>query len=156
MAGIDRNVPLSNVETFDEIVSESMASRRFTLMLLLAFAGLAFVLGPGGIHGVLAYSVSKRTTEIGVRVALGASAGGVLRLIVAQGMRPVAIGILAGAAGALALSRLMTSLLFEVTPTDPVTYLAVAPLLVLAAAVACVVPAWRALAVDVVLALRAD
>jgi putative ABC transport system permease protein len=156
LAGIDRNVPLSNVQTLDEIVSESMASRRFTLMLLVAFAGLAFVLALGGIHGVLAYSVSKRTAEIGVRVALGASAGGVLRLIVAQGMRPVAIGILAGAVGALALSRLMTSLLFEVTPTDPVTYLAVAPLLVLAAGVACVVPARRALAVDVVAALRAE
>jgi putative ABC transport system permease protein len=133
-----------------------MASRRFTLVLLTAFAGLAFVLALGGIHGVLAYNVARRTGEIGIRVALGATAAGVLRLIVSQGMRPVIAGLVVGLVAAAMLSRLMTTLLFDVTPTDPLTYAAVAGVIVAAGVVACLVPATRALRVDVINALRAE
>jgi putative ABC transport system permease protein len=153
---IDRTVPISDVQTFDDLVAESLASRKFTLLLLTAFAGLAFVLALGGIHGVLSYNVARRTSEIGVRVALGASATSVLRLIVTQGMRPVVFGLIAGLAAAALLSRLMTTLLFGVTPTDPLTYVAVAASIVAAGIFACLVPATRALRVDVINALRAE
>jgi putative ABC transport system permease protein len=156
MTSIDRTVPISDVRTLDELVEESVASRRFTLLLLMAFAGLAFVLALGGIHGVLSYNVARRTSEIGVRMALGASAANVLRLIVIQGMRPVIVGLVVGLAAAAALSRLMTALLFDVTPTDPVTYAAVAAVIALAGVLACLVPATRALRVDVINALRAE
>ena len=156
MAGIDRSVPISDVHTLDELVAESVASRRFTLLLLTAFAGLAFVLALGGIHGVLSYTVARRTSEIGVRLALGASVADVLRLIVAQGMRPVIAGLIVGLITAAALSRLMTTLLFDVRPTDPLTYAAVAAVIALAGIVACLVPAMRALRVDVINALRAE
>jgi putative ABC transport system permease protein len=156
MAGLDRGVPISDVRTLDDLVTESVASRRFTLLLLTAFAGLAFVLALGGIHGVLSYNVARRTSEIGVRMALGASTASVLRLIVRQGMRPVIIGLAVGLATAAALSRLMTALLFDVTPTDPVTYAAVAGILALAGLLACLVPAIRALRVDVINALRSE
>jgi putative ABC transport system permease protein len=156
MAGLDRGVPISDVRTLDDLVTESVASRRFTLLLLTAFAGLAFVLALGGIHGVLSYNVARRTSEIGVRMALGASTASVLRLIVRQGMRPVIIGLAVGLATAAALSRLMTALLFGVTPTDPVTYAAVAGIIALAGVLACLVPASRALRVDVIDALRSE
>ena len=133
-----------------------MASRRFTLLLLTAFAGLAFVLALGGIHGVLSYNVARRTSEIGVRMALGANAASVLRLIVGQGMRPVIARSRRWAAAAVLLSRLMTALLFGVTPTDPLTYAAVAAVIALAGIVACLVPASRALRIDVINALRAE
>jgi putative ABC transport system permease protein len=156
IATLDRTVPISDVTTLDQLVTESMASRRFTLLLLTAFAGLAFVLALGGIHGVLTYTVGRRTSEIGVRMALGASAASVLRLIVTQGMRPVIIGLAVGLLGAAALSRLMTALLFGVTPTDPLTYAAVAVVIVVAGIAACLVPATRAMRVDVINALRTE
>ena len=156
LADIDPHVPMSDVETLDAIVTTSVASRRFTMTLLVAFAGLALVLALGGIHGVLAYSVARRTPEIGVRMALGATASSVFRLILVQGMRPVMAGLLVGLSAALALSRLMTSLLVGVAPTDAVTYAGVAGLILVAGAAACSVPARKALRVDVVSSLRAE
>ena len=156
LAGLDRQVPMSDIETLDEIVTTSVASRRLTMTLLAAFAGLALVLALGGIHGVLAYSVARRAPEIGVRMALGATTSSVFRLIVGQGMRPVIAGLLAGLSAALALSRLMTSLLVDVAPTDAVTYAGVAGLILVAGAVACIVPARKALRVDVVSSLRTE
>jgi putative ABC transport system permease protein len=156
LADIDRTVPISDVQTFDELVAESLASRRFTLLLLGAFAAIAFVLALGGIHGVLSYNVARRTSEIGVRMALGASTASVLRLIVAQGMRPVIVGLATGLVAAALLSRLMTALLFGVTATDPVTYAAVAGVIAVAGIAACVVPATRALRVDLISALRSE
>jgi len=153
---VDPSLPLSDVQTLDDVVSESVASMRFVTMLLGSFAGVALLLALAGIYGVIAYSVSRRTAEIGVRLALGASHASVLRLIVGQGMRPVLAGVGAGLAGAFALSRLMESLLFGVTAADPLTYAAVAVLLTSAAVVSCYLPARQALAVDPVSALRDD
>jgi len=153
---IDPNLPIADVQTLDEIVTESVASVRFITTLLGAFAGVAVLLALAGVYGVLAYSVSRRTTEIGVRLARGASHGGVLRLIVTQGMRPVLVGVGAGLAGAFVMSRLMTSLLFGVTPADPPTYAAAAVALTLAGALSCYLPARQTLAIDPVTALNAD
>ena len=153
---LDAGLPLSRVQSLEELVGDSVASRRFIMLLLATFAAVALLLALAGVYGVLAYAVSRRTSEIGVRLALGSSQGAVLRLIVAQGMRPVAIGLLAGIGGALALSRLMTSLLFGITPTDAVTYAGVALLLGGAALLSCYLPARQALRVDVVAALRKE
>jgi predicted permease len=156
LSTIDRDLPLGAVRTLDEIVSESTASRRFTVVLLSSFAGLALTLALVGIFGVTSYSVSRQTAEIGVRVALGASGERVLRYIVLQGMKPVIVGIVIGVAGALLLSRLIVTLLYNVTPRDPLTYLGVVALLAATAIVACIVPARQALRIDVIAALRAE
>jgi len=156
LAEFDSSLPLSQVRSMAELVNESVASRRFIMLLLAAFAGVALVLALAGVYGVLSYAVSRRTPEIGVRLALGASHHQVLRLIVAQGMRPVVTGLVVGAAGAFALTRLMASLLFGVGAADPVTYAGVAGLLVVAAIAACWLPAWQATRVDVVAALRKE
>ena len=156
LSNIDPALPLSNVSTLDEIVSASTASRRFTVVLLSAFAAIALALALVGIFGVTAYSVSRQTAEIGVRIALGASHERVMRLIVLQGMKPVIIGIAAGLVAALLLSRLIQSLLFQVTARDPLTYASVAAILLATAVLACIVPARQALRTDVVAALRAE
>jgi len=153
---IDPNLPLYNVKTMDEIVSRSMAPRRFNMLLLTIFAGVALLLALVGVYGVLAYSVGQRTAEIGLRVALGATPRSVLTLIVGQGMRPILIGIGIGLAGALGLSRFISSLLFGVKPVDPLTYGAVALLVAVAALLSCYVPARRALRIDPVAALRQE
>jgi putative ABC transport system permease protein len=153
---IDANLPLSRVQTLDTMVGASVASRRFTMFMLLAFAAVALVLALAGVYGVLSYSVAKRRSEIGMRIALGASRGSVLRLVVMQGMRPVVAGLVLGVAGALALSRLMTSLLFEITPADALTYVGVATVLLAAAALSCYLPARRATRLNVVSALREE
>jgi putative ABC transport system permease protein len=156
LAEIDPALPLSNVQRMEELVGEDVATRRFTMVLLAAFACLALLLALAGVYGVLSYSVARRRSEIGMRVALGASRASVLRMIVLQGMRPVAWGITAGIAGALALSRLMSSLLFEVQPADAPTYAAVAGVLTLAAVLACYLPARGAMRMNVVTALREE
>jgi putative ABC transport system permease protein len=153
---IDSNLPLSDVQTMDEIVSRSMAPRRFNMFLLSIFAGVALLLALVGVYGVLAYSVGQRTAEIGLRVALGATPRKVLALIIGQGMRPILIGIGIGLAGALGLSRFVSSLLFGVKPVDPLTYGAVALLVAAAALLSCYVPALRALRIDPVAALRQE
>jgi putative ABC transport system permease protein len=156
LSNLDPALPLSNVQTLEEIVAASTASRRFTLILLGAFAVLALVLALVGIYGVMSYSVSRQTAEIGVRMALGATNDRVLRLVLVKGMKPVVAGIVVGLIAAFLLSNLIANLLFGVTARDPLTYVAVAALLALTAILACIVPARQALRVDVVSALRAE
>lgn len=153
---IDPNLPLSNVQTMDEVVAKSVAPRRFNMFLITVFASVALLLALVGVYGVLAYSVGRRTAEIGLRVALGAPPGRVLALIIGQGMRPILIGIGIGLLGAIALSRFVSSLLFGVKPIDPLTYAVVALLVMVAALLSCYVPALRALRVDPVAALRQE
>jgi hypothetical protein len=129
LAEVDRALPISDVATLDEVVGASVASRRFTMLLLAALASVALVMALAGVYGVLSYAVSQRRSEVGVRMALGASNSSVLGLIVAQGMRPVVIGLVIGTAVALWLSRAMSTLLFNMTAGDWPTYAAVATLL---------------------------
>jgi ABC-type antimicrobial peptide transport system permease subunit len=156
LSNIDPALPLSNVETLEEVVSRSTASRRLTLLLLSAFAATALALALVGIFGVTSYSVSRQTAEIGIRVALGASHDRVLRAIVLQAMKPVVTGIALGLVSALLLSRVIENLLFSTSSRDPMIYAAVAALMTVTAVVACLVPARQALRVDVVAALRAE
>jgi len=156
LAELSPSSPVSNVRTIDDLVGESVAARRFTMLLLAALAAVALLLALAGVYGVLSYSVSRRKTEIGMRMALGASRSSVLRLVVSQGMRPVVIGLVAGVLGAIGLSRYMASLLFGVTRLDAPTYAGVAALLAVAAVLACYLPARDAMKVDVLTALREE
>jgi ABC-type antimicrobial peptide transport system permease subunit len=153
---LDPSVPLAQVQSLASVVGASVSPRRFTMMLLAGFAAIALLLALAGIYGVLSYSVSRRTSEIGVRLAMGADPGGVLRLILRQGMQPVLFGIAAGCGAAIGLTRLMSSLLYGVAATDLVTYLGVALVLTAAGLASCYLPARRALQVDVVAALRQE
>ena len=140
--------------TFSQIYSESLGSRRFNLLLIGFFAGIALLLATAGVFGVMVYSVSRRTREIGVRVALGARQRDILAMILTQGLRTVFIGTIVGVAGSFALTRAIRSLLFGVTATDPLTFAAVVVLLIFAALLACYIPARRAAKVDPMVALR--
>jgi putative ABC transport system permease protein len=142
--------------TFPQIYSASLGSRRFNLVIIGFFAMVALALAMAGIFGVMAYSVGRRTREIGVRVALGARSRDVLTMILRQGLGTVLIGIAIGLAGSLALTRTMESLLFGVTATDPLTFAAVVLLLTAAALLACYIPARRATDVDPMIALRCE
>jgi putative ABC transport system permease protein len=153
---IDPNVPVSDIRPMAEVISVSIAERRLTTIMLMMFASMALVLAAVGIYGVISYSVTQRTQEIGIRMALGARRGDVLRMVVGQAMVLTVAGIAVGAAGAFALTRLMTKLLFNVTPGDPLTFAAVAALLGGVAALASYVPGRRATRVDPVVALRAE
>jgi putative ABC transport system permease protein len=156
VADVDRNLPVSNVRTLDEVVSASLATRRMTMMLIATFAALALVLAVAGVYGVLAYSVARRTPEIGVRLALGAEHRGVLRMVILQGLRPVVAGAIVGLAAMYWASRLMSNLLFEIKPYDPSTYASVVVVLMAVASVACYLPARRVLRVDPAIALRSE
>jgi putative ABC transport system permease protein len=138
----------------DEIVSNSTADRRFQALLLGAFAVLALVLAAVGIYGVMAYGVAQRTHELAIRIALGAQHIDVFRLIVGQGMRLAVAGVAIGLAGAFALTRFLRTLLFEIEPTDPITFGGVSILLALVALLACYVPARHASRVDPIAGLR--
>jgi predicted permease len=151
---LDRQLALGSVRTMDEVISRSTASRRFSLVLVGAFAVLALTLAAVGIYAVLAYTVARRTHEIGVRMALGARSGDVVRLVLGQGLQFTAIGIVFGVAGALALMRFLESLLYEVRPTDPPTLVVVLLLLVSVSVGASYLPARRAMRVDPMVALR--
>jgi predicted permease len=140
--------------TFSQVYSASLGSRRFNFILIGFFGITALLLATAGVFGVMAYSVSRRTREIGVRVALGAGSGDVLRMILSQGLRTIFIGVAIGIAGSLALTRTVESLLFGVTATDPLTFGGVTLLLVGAALLACFIPARRATKVDPMVALR--
>lgn len=151
---VDSSLPVYSLRTMSEVVSRSMVQPRFLALLLATFSGIALFLAAIGIYGVMAYSVAQRTQEIGVRMALGAQRLHVLRLIFSQGLVLLLIGTVIGLGGAFALTRLMRTLLFEVTATDPVTYAAVVGLLTLVALLACYIPARRATKVDPLVALR--
>lgn len=153
---IDPDLALSNIKSLDDVYAESVAQPRFYMLLLTVFSVLALILSAIGVYGVIAYLVGQRTREIGIRVALGASRTNVIRLVAHEGLTMTVVGIAVGLAGAFGLSRLMQALLFETAPTDVSTYVLVASLLALVAAVACLVPALRASRIDPVLAIRAE
>jgi putative ABC transport system permease protein len=152
--GLDRQLALGHMRSMQQVINRSTEARRFNLLLLASFATLALLLAAIGIYGVLAYSVTRRTHEIGVRMALGASAGDVARLVLGQGVRVTAIGMVLGVAGALALMRFLEGLLFEVRPMDLPTVAGVLLLLSVAALAASYLPARRATRIKPTVALR--
>jgi len=151
---VDRETPLLGILSMDDRVADSLSPQRFNTLLLVAFAGLAVLLTAVGIYSVLSYSVKRRVSEIGIRLALGAQLGDVLRMVVVEGMKPTLLGVLLGLAGALVLGRALSSLIYGVTPTDPLTFGTVAILLAGIALFASVIPAYRATKVDPLVALR--
>ena len=156
VAGPTQDQPIYAVRTMEQIMSGSLAERRFAMLVLMVFAATAMLLAAVGIYGVMSYAVTRRTHELGIRVALGASRREIVGLVLRQGMRLAAIGLAGGLVAALALTRLMAGLLYGVRPADPATLAAVALLLAGIALLACYVPARRATAVDPVVALRCE
>jgi predicted permease len=151
---LDKDLPLADTQTLETIAATAVAGRRFTLWLVGFFALTAMALAAIGIYSVLSYLVAQRTHEIGLRMALGAQLGNVLKLVIRQGMTLVLLGIALGMAAAFALTRLIKGLLFEVSATDPLAFALAAALLALVALLACYIPAWRATKVDPMVALR--
>jgi putative ABC transport system permease protein len=151
---VDKDLPIVEVATLDQVLAREAASRRFNAALFSIFALLAVVLAATGVYGVIAYSVARRTQEIGIRMALGAQRRDVLGLFVSDGMRLVLLGLVIGLASAFALTRLMSSLLFGVSATDLMTFAIVAISLFVVGLVACYWPARRATKVDPLVALR--
>jgi ABC-type antimicrobial peptide transport system permease subunit len=154
VAQIDPDLPVSEIATMDQVVAESIWQPRLYAMLFAVFAGGALVLAMIGIYGVMAFLVQTRTHEIGVRMALGATARDVFKLIVGRGMKLTIIGVAVGVGGAIALTRLMQGLLFNTSTTDPITFIVISLLLSLAAFLACYIPARRAAKTDPLIALR--
>ncbi len=153
---IDPGQPVQDVATMEDLLARSLAQRRFNMLLLAAFAGLALLLAAAGIYSVLAYSVRRRVREIGIRMALGAQLRDVLRLVLVEGMKPALAGMALGLAAAAALDRVVASLLYGVSPTDPATFAAVSILLGGVALVACFIPAYRATRVEPMAPLREE
>jgi putative ABC transport system permease protein len=154
IAKIDQAQPIYDMQSLDQLVAKSLDQRRFTLTLMLLFGVIALVLSAIGIYGVMAFAVTQRTQEIGIRMALGASALDVLKMVVGSGMFLAVIGVAVGLIGAFAVTRLMASLLFGVSPTDLVTFGLVTAGLLMVALLACYIPARRATKVDPLVALR--
>jgi putative ABC transport system permease protein len=151
---VDKDLPVPDIKSMDQLLANSVARRRFNMLLLSVFAAVALVLAAVGLYGVMSYSVTQRSREIGIRMALGAKPSDVLRLVVKQGMTPALIGVGIGLGAALALTRVMTSLLFAVRATDPATFVIISMLLTLVALAASFIPARRATKVDPMIALR--
>jgi putative ABC transport system permease protein len=156
LAALDPQQPLSNLNTMSQLLAVSVAQPRFNFLAFALFAAIAMVLAAVGIYGVLAYSVSQRTHEIGIRLALGAQRGNVLGLVVGHGMKLVLAGAVLGLLGAFALTRILTRLLFEVQPTDPLTFMVVVIVLAIVALIACWLPAQRATRIHPMEALRCE
>ncbi|HEY2545512.1 MAG TPA: FtsX-like permease family protein, partial [Candidatus Acidoferrum sp.] len=154
VASIDSQIALDDLKTMDSVIDKSLAPQRFNLALISLFAVLAIFLAAVGVYGVLSYSISQRTREIGVRIALGAQRGGVLRMAVGEGMKLALLGTAVGMVGGFLLTRLMASLLFGVTAHDPLTFAAVGVVVALVSFAACYIPARRAMRVDPIVALR--
>jgi putative ABC transport system permease protein len=153
---LDSQLPIDGVKTLDQYLAESVAQPRFNTLMLALFAGVALVLTSIGLYGIVAYSVIQRTPEIGVRMALGAQTGDVLRLILGQGIRLIMLGLAIGIIMSLALTRMMRSLLFDVSPTDVSTLVTISVILTVVALLACWIPARRAMRVDPMIALRRE
>ncbi len=153
---LDPSLPVANVRTMDEIVGATTSSQRFTGFLLATFAAMALLLSAIGIYGVLSYLVSRRTREIGIRLAIGAGRAQVVRLVLSSGLLLAFTGVIAGLAVAFGVTHFMRTLLHEVEPTDPLTFASVGIALSLVAVIASLVPAWRATRVDPVIALKAE
>jgi putative ABC transport system permease protein len=151
---VDPDQPVFRVKTMDQYLGESMGPRRLSTTLLGAFAAFALLLAAIGVYSVMNYLVSQRRHEIGIRMALGASQREILKLVVGQGMWLSLLGIGFGIAAALLLTRIMTSLLYGITPSDPLTYIANSLMLLAVALLACLIPARRAMSVDPIVALR--
>src|SRR5262249_5154824 len=145
---VDKEQPVSRIRTLGEIVSGSVEQEHFSMILFAVFGGVALILAAVGLYGVMSYAVTQRTHEIGIRLALGAKTGDVLGLVVRHGMGLALTGVAIGLSGAFALTRLMSSLLFSITPTDPMTFAGISLLLAVVALCACMVPARRAVRVD--------
>jgi putative ABC transport system permease protein len=154
VASLDSALPLYNVATMEERISTSISPRRFNALLLAMFAALALILAAVGIYGVISFGVAQRTHEIGIRIALGAQPGALLRLVIVEGMSVALVGIAIGVGGAFGVMRFLRSFLFEVNATDPATFAAVSAVLFLVALAACYIPARRAMRVDPMVALR--
>jgi putative ABC transport system permease protein len=153
---LDPEQPVEDIRTMEAVIEETLTSQRFSALLLGLFASVALALASIGIYSVLSYIVRGRSREIGIRTALGAQTGHVLRLVVLEGMMPTLIGICAGAVAALGTASILQHLVFGVSPSDPVTLAIVAGTLAMVALVASVVPAYRATRVDPLMVLRAD
>jgi len=153
---IDSDQPVTDVMSMDDLIATSLSQRRFSMLLLATFAGLALLLAAVGIYSVMAFAVRRRVREIGIRMALGAEIRDILRLIVSEGMKPALLGVLLGVAGALALGRVLASLIYGVSATDPITFATVAALLCLVALLASAVPALRATRIEPTRALREE
>jgi putative ABC transport system permease protein len=151
---VDSQLPITKVQTMNEVSAASFAARRFNMLLLTLFSGLALILAAVGVYGVMSYAVTQRTQEIGIRMALGAQVGDVMKLVMKSGSVLALVGIVVGLGGAFALTRLMTSLLFAVEPTDKATFATVSLCLLVTALIACYLPARRATKVDPLVALR--
>jgi ABC-type antimicrobial peptide transport system permease subunit len=153
---IDPALPAFSITPMATVVSDSIAQRRFSMMLLALFAGVALCLAAVGLYGVVSYVVSQRTREIGLRMAMGAGPGAIVRMVLGGGMKLAILGVAIGLAGAFALSKSVESLLFDVAPSDPASYAGTALVLLAVAALACYVPARRAMRVDPLVALQAE
>ena len=153
---IDSDQPVTDIITMDNLVDNSLSQRRFSMLLLAAFAVLALLLAAVGIYSVLAFAVRRRVREIGIRVALGAEVKDILRLVITEGMKPALIGLLLGVAGALALGRVLASFIYGIAAYDPLTFAAVATLLAAAALLASIIPAYRAARIEPTRALREE
>jgi putative ABC transport system permease protein len=153
---VDSEAPVPEERTLDQVMSESVVRRRFQMLLVLLFAAAALALAAFGTYGVVSYAVTRRRAELGIRMALGAQRGDVLRMVLRQGMTPVFAGLCAGAMAALGIGQYVASLLFQVSPRDPMAFgIAIATLLAVSAA-ACLIPALRATRVNPIDALRFD
>jgi putative ABC transport system permease protein len=151
---LDAQLPVYDVKTMNQVLSTAVARPRFMTFLLVVFAAVAVLLATVGIYGVMSYTVMQNTRELGIRLALGAQATDIFKLVVGKGLILILFGVLIGAAGAFGLTRLMTSLLYGVTATDPLTFISVSLTLVVVALLACYIPARRATRVDPLVALR--